>query len=325
MSTEIQIIKPKKLKQGDMVALVAPASPQNEDEGICAAIETIESLGFKVKQGANLFHRYGYLAGSDLERAADMNASFADERVDGIITIGGGYGSPRILPFLDMDVIRSNPKVLMGYSDITSLLNGIHRKTGLVTFHGPIGAQTFSPYTLAEFKKVVMNGESGVEIGTPPAFEKAEGKVEKTNRLIRIHPGKAQGPLAGGNLSLMATLCGTPWMPDLEGRILFLEEVGESTYRVDRMLTQLWLTGALQKCAGIVFGKFTNCKTDASWAKQLTVEEILRDRCGDLNIPVLRGLMIGHVEDQTTIPLGCLAELDVEAGTLRLLEAGVVG
>ncbi len=323
MTSELSLLKPKRLKAGDTVALVAPASPQNEDEGIRAAIETVESLGFMVKAGAHLYERWGYLAGPDEHRAADLNAAFADEQVDGIICIGGGWGSPRILPYLQIDMIRANPKLLMGYSDITGLLNGIHKHTGLVTFHGPIGAQTFSPYTYSEFKKVVLDGQSNVQLGTPPAFETAPGKVEKANRLTRIHGGKARGPLAGGNLSLLATLCGTPFMPDLDGRILFIEEVGESTYRVDRMLTQLWLAGALQKCAGIVFGKFTDCKTSASWAKQLTVEEILVDRCAGLGMPVLRGLMIGHIEDQTTLPLGCQAELDVDTGTLTLLEPGV--
>lgn len=324
MAVNLRIIKPKRLQPGNTVALVAPASPQNEDEGIRAAIETVESLGFRVKPGAHLYERWGYLAGPDALRAADVNAAFADEEVDGIICTNGGWGSPRILPYLDMEVIRANPKVLMGYSDITGILNGIHKHTGLVTFHGPIGAQTFSDYTFGEFKKVVMDGLGNMDLAAPPVFEKAPGRVEKANRLTRICGGRTQGPLAGGNLSLMAALCGTPYMPDLEGRILFLEEVGEATYRVDRMLTQLWLAGVLQKCAGIAFGKFTDCKTSASWAKQLTIEEILTDRCQGLGVPVLRGLMIGHVDDQTTLPLGCLAELDADAGRLTLLEPGVL-
>ncbi len=316
-------MKAKKLQKGNTIALVAPASPQNEDEQVCMAVETIESLGFNVKTGDHLYCRHGYLAGSDGDRAADLNAAFADEQVDGIITLCGGYGSPRILPYLDYDIIAANPKVLMGYSDITALLNGINALTGLVTFHGPIAAQAFTAYTLAEFKKVVMYGESAVLLGEPPHFYAAEGLVERKNRLTRIVPGRVQGRLIGGNLSLMATLCGTPYAPDFSGAILVLEDVGEATYRLDRMLTQLWLTGGLEKCAGIVFGKFSGCTTSASWAKQLTVEEVLVERCRALGIPALRGLMIGHIEDQTTLPIGCMAELDAEAGTLRLLEPGV--
>ena len=315
--------KAKKLQKGNTVVLIAPASPQNEAEQVRAAVDTIESFGFNVKTGEHLFDRHAYLAGHDRDRAADLNSAFADERVDGIITLCGGYGSPRILPYLDFELIAANPKVLMGYSDITALLNGINTRTGLVTFHGPIAAQTFSAYTCEEFKKVVMQGESDILLGQPPVFEPAEGVVERKNRLTCIAPGKVQGRLVGGNLSLMATLCGTPYAPDYRGAILFLEDVGEATYRLDRMLTQLWLAGALQKCAGIVFGKFSGCTTSASWAKQFTVEEVLVDRCSTLGIPVLRGLMIGHIDDQTTLPVDCLAELDAEAGTLRLLEPGV--
>ena len=317
------LIKPKRLQKGDTIAVVAPASPLNEDDQVYAALETIESLGFKVKQGQNLFQRYAYLAGSDKQRAFDFNAAFADETVDGIITLGGGYGSPRILPFLDYELIRANPKFLMGYSDITALLNGILQQSGLVTFHGPIANQVFTPYTFSEFEKITIKGESNVLVGAPPEFEGSPGSIERTNRVLRIGNGKVKGQLIGGNLSLLATLCGTPYAPDYEGKILFIEEVAEATYRIDRMLTQLWLSGELQKVAGIAFGKFSGCSTSASWAKQLTVEEVLVSRCEQMGIPALRGLMIGHVPDQTTLPLGCMAELNVDAGTLTLLEAGV--
>lgn len=320
---EQNIIKPKRLSKGDTLALVAPASPKNEDEQVRAAIEVVQSLGFKVKEGAHLYARNGYLAGSDPQRSADLNAAFADEEVDGIIALCGGYGSPRILPSLDFDTIRANPKALIGYSDITALLNGIHHLAGLVTFHGPMASQAFTPYTLAGFKQVLVEGASKLLLGAPPQFEEGEGRVNMTHRIARIAGGKAQGRLVGGNLSLMATLCGTPYMPDLAGSILVLEDVGEATYRLDRMLTQLWLNGGLAKCAGIAFGTFTGCTTSASWAKQQTVEEVLVDRCCSLGVPALRGLRIGHVDDQSTLPLGCLAELDADAGTLALLEAGV--
>jgi muramoyltetrapeptide carboxypeptidase len=324
MPNPMSLIKPKKLAKGDTIGLVAPASPLNENEQIAAAIETLQSLGFRVKEGKNLYNRWGYLAGSDQERAEDLNNMFLDHAVQGIITLGGGYGSPRILPYLNYEMIRQHPKVLMGYSDITALLNGIHTKTGLVTFHGPIASQSFTPYTLAEFKKVVMQPQEETILGTAPAFTPAEGRVERVNRVTCMGIGKVRGRLIGGNLSLMATLTGTPYSPDYAGTILILEDVGEATYRLDRMLTQLWLAGSLQKVTGIVFGKFTGCTTSASWAKQLTVEEVLKTRCKELGIPAVRGLMIGHVEDMTTLPIGCEAELDVDAGTLKLLETGVL-
>jgi muramoyltetrapeptide carboxypeptidase len=320
----MELIKPKKLRQGQVIGLVAPASPSNEDETVHGAVETLQSLGFQVKEGKHLFNRHGYLAGNDQERSADFNDMFMDDSVHGIITLGGGYGSARILPYLDYAEIQRHPKVLMGYSDITALLNGIHVRTGLVTFHGPIASQSFTDYTLQEFKKVVMNPNAGATLGMAPPFEQGEGRVEWENRITKIGRGKVRGRLIGGNLSLMATLTGTPYSPDYSGKILVLEDVGEATYRLDRMLTQLWLSGDLEKVAGIVFGKFTDCKTSASWAKQLTVEEVLTDRCEMLGIPAVRGLMIGHVENQTTLPIGCEAELDVDAGTLRLLEPAVI-
>jgi muramoyltetrapeptide carboxypeptidase len=323
MSEKPQIIKPRKLEKGQTIGLVAPASPLNEDEQIYAAIDTLESLGFKVKTGEYLFARSAYLAGSDEQRAADLNAMFANPGVDAIIAQCGGYGSSRLLPMLDYDAIQRHPKVLMGYSDITALLNGIHKKTGLVTFHGPVANQAFTPYTLQQFKKVLMHLEDTPFIGSPPHFEASEGQVERKNRLTRFGSGKVNGRIIGGNLSLMAHLTGTPYAPDFDDAILFLEDVGEATYVLDRYLTQLWLSGCLTRLAGIVFGKFTDCKTSASWAKQFSVEEVLRSRCQSAGIPALRGLMIGHIEDQATVPIGCRAELDVDAGTLKLLETAV--
>jgi len=324
MNNVSEVIKPNRLNEGDTIALIAPASPQNDDEGIALAIETIESMGFKVKQAAHLYERWGYLAGGDLERAEDLNSAFADETVNGIITLGGGYGSARLLPYLDYEMITRNPKVLMGYSDITALLNAIYARSGVMTFHGPIAAQSYTSYTYSEFRKVIMDPQDRIGIGAPPHFEKGPGSIDRKNHLSRIGSGKVTGRLIGGNLSLMGTLTGSTFLPDYTDKILVLEDVGEATYRLDRYLTQLWLTGSLEKVAAIAFGKFTNCNTSASWAKQLTIEEIITYRCQQLGIPAVRGLMIGHIEDQTTVPIGCLAELDIDACTLTLLEPAVI-
>jgi len=281
-------------------------------------------LGYRVKPGKNLFQRNAYLAGSDEQRASDLNEMFEDNEVHAIIAQSGGYGSSRILPMLDFKTIQKHPKILMGYSDITALLNGIHVQTGLVTFHGPVANQTFTSYTLTEFKKVLTDVEDCPLLGAPPKCETSEGQVERKNRITRFGAGKVRGRLIGGNLSLMAHLSGTPYSPDYDRAILFLEDVGEATYVLDRYLTQLWLTGNLGKVAGVVFGKFTDCTTSASWAWQFSVEEVLRNRCHVAGIPALRGLMIGHIDDQTIIPIGCHAEMDIDAGTLKLLEPGVV-
>lgn len=310
-----ELLRPRRLQRGMTVGLVTPASNVWEDEDIRFACDVVASLGFKVKEGQNLYQRTQYLAGPDEARAADFNAMFADPDVDAVFCLRGGYGTPRILPLIDYENIRRNPKVLLGYSDITALLNAIYHRSGVITFHGPIAAQNFTEYTLGEFSKVLMHGEHPVPLGAPPPFDRAPGRVEDKNRITRFVGGRARGRLIGGNLTLLTTLLGTPFEPDFRNKILFLEDVGEAPYRVDRMLTQLWLAGKLQQVAGIVFGKFTEAKVEGN---SFSMEHVLRERCLNLGVPVVRGLMIGHVEDQTVVPVGAMAELDGDAGTLVL-------
>ena len=314
-------MKPNALTPGQTIGLVAPSSPSRDDDDVRMAVEILESLGFNVKESANLYRRHGYLAGSDAERAADLNAMFGDDTVDAIFAMHGGYGASRILPLLDCECIRANPKVLLGFSDITALLNGIFVQTGLITFHGKVAAGNFTDYALAEFKKVLMADSTSTTIGVPPPFDAKEGRIDRENRLVRMALGKAQGQLIGGNLTLLSHLIGTPYIPDFEWKLLFLEDVGESVYRIDRMLTQLLLAGKLQQVAGIVLGKFTDCEPLYSSGCSLSLTEVLVDRCGQLGVPVLRGMMIGHIDEQTVVPVGCLAELDVDAGMLTLLES----
>lgn len=315
-----KIQKPRRLTAGDTVGLIAPASNALEDESIRFTIDLVQSLGFRVKEGKHLYRRNQYLAGSDQERAEDVNTMFGDDEVDAIFCTRGGYGTPRILPYLDYDLIANNPKVFLGFSDNTAILSAMHVKSGLIGFHGTNMGQNLSDYTLAEFKKVLVNPSPGTVIGQPPAIESREGFVERSNRITRINGGTATGHLIGGNLSLVATLIGTPYAPDFRGSILFLEDTDEAPYRIDRMLTQLWLAGKLQQAAGIVFGKFTKADDDGN---TFSIEEVLRMRCESLGIPVIRGLMIGHVKDQTVVPIGVQAKLDADAGTLQLLEAAV--
>lgn len=303
--------------------MVAPSAAPNEPERIRFAIDTVESLGFKVKPGAHLFDRDGYLAGSDAARAADLNAMFADDGVDAIWCVRGGYGASRILPALDYALMQRKPKALIGYSDITALHVAIHRHAGLVTFHGPVAFRAFTPYSLGEIKRVLWTGETPVRLGGPPPFERAEGRVDWENRVATLVPGKVRGRLIGGNLCLMSHLCGTPYFPDLRGAILFLEDVEEAYYRIDRMLTQLWLSGALAGVAGVAFGKFTSCNPSPFFLQNRPLDAILAERCRALGVPAISGIMVGHIEDQTTLPVGCLAELDADAGTLTLLEPGV--
>lgn len=315
------IIRARRLRKGMTIGLVSPASNVAEDEDIAFARDVVTSLGFHVKPAKHLYHRDQYLAGSDQQRADDLNAMFADREVDAIFCLRGGYGSSRLLPLLDYKNIAVNPKVLMGYSDITALLCAIHQRTGLVTFHGPIVGDNFSDYSYSQFKRTLVSAKKGQSLAAPPPFDDpAPGRVEKENRLTLIRGGTAQGPLIGGNLSLVCHLMGTPFQPEFSGRILFLEDVHEAPYRIDRMLTQLKLAGVLDEVAGIAFGKFTESETTRN---SFSMEHVLRERTLDLSVPVIRGLMIGHVEDQAIIPVGAMASLDGDRGKLTLLDSGL--
>lgn len=311
--------KPPRLRAGQTVGLIAPSSNVMENQDIGFAIDILKSFGFKVKTGQHLYERHGYLAGEDQARAADVNAMFKDPDVDAIFCLRGGYGSPRILPYLDYASIAKHPKVIIGYSDVTALLNAIYTQTGMVTFHGPIAAQNFTDYTLSQFKQVLFDAQAAT-IAAPPAFETAEGRAERDNRITVITPGVAEGKLIGGNLSLMVKLVGTPYEPDYRGNILILEDVSEAPYRIDGMLTHLKLAGKLQQLAGIAFGKCSDCEIDGN---SLSIEQVLNDHLQPLGIPVIRGLMIGHIDDLATIPIGVRARLDTSQPGIQLLESGV--
>ena len=287
--------------QARLFGLVTPASNVPEDEDLLAAMDFVRSLGFEAVAAPNLRSRQQYLAGTDEQRASDLNTMFADSDVDAIFCVRGGYGSGRLLRDLDYDMIARNPKIIMGYSDITAILNAIHLRTGLLTFHGPIAGDNFSDYTYEQYRRVMVEPTSTTLIGEPPEFESGPGVVDRTNRLTPIVSGQAEGHLIGGNLSLLVTLMGTPFEPNFDNAILFLEDVSEPPYSVDRMLTHLWLTGKLERVAGIVFGKFTDDDYDSN---TLSMEQVMRNRCEPLGIPTLRGTMIGHIDDKTVVPVG---------------------
>lgn len=312
-------IKPKRLSPGDTVGLVLPATQAFEADEVQFAKEQMEAIGFKVVIGAHALDKWGYFAGHDRDRAADINQMFADPSIDGIVAYTGGWGSPRVLPYIDFDLIARKPKVFMGFSDITALLNPIHQRTGLITFHGPVGGSTFEPYTLDNFKRVVMTA-APAGLLEPPAKKPTE-LVDRTNRTLKLAPGKASGPLIGGNLTMVHSLMGTPYEVDTTGAILFLEDVDEELYRIDRMLTTLALGGKFSRIAGFVWGRCSRC---AVKGPSLSLEEILRDRFAALGVPALSGLSFGHIEQKLVLPLGAQATLDADAGTLRVDEAAVV-
>ncbi|WP_420583418.1 S66 peptidase family protein [Reichenbachiella sp.] len=317
----LSLIKPKALKKGDTIGLITPASAVTR-QAFEKAVANLENLGFEVQYTDNMSVRKGFLAGTDQQRLNDLHQMFEDPNIDGIVCARGGYGSGRLLPDINYDLIKANPKVMIGYSDITALLYGIHQKTGLVCFHGPVGASEYSEFTEKGFEQVLMKGKAP-KIERPKAWE--ENK-DPAFQYLPMVSGVAQGALVGGNLSLMCSMMGTPYDIDFRDKIVCIEEIGESPYRVDRMLTQLLNSGKLANARGIAMGVFRGCETkptDPDFALSTSLENVLKDRFGNFKIPVSYGLPIGHIDDNATLPFGVQAELDVEKGSLKLLESGV--
>lgn len=315
-------IKPPRIKPGDTIGLIEPASASDDPFDLVLVEEAIRAMGLVPKRAPNLLKRYGYLAGQDKERASDINAMFADKDVKAIFAVRGGWGAARALPFVDWDVVRANPKFLIGYSDITALHMAIAAKGGAVTLHGPNASSAWGRASVESFKSIAFDG------GTP-LFENPKATedrlVQRRWRTIKIRGGKAQGHLLGGNLTVLTALAGTPYLPDFSGAILFLEDIDEAEYRIDRMLTQLGQAGVLKSLAGVVFGQCTNCRDpDGSGpGGGFTLNSILRQHFEPLGIPAFEGAWFGHISDQFTIPQGVMAEIDADAGTLRLLEPAV--
>ncbi len=314
-----EVIKPGRLRPGDTVVLVNPAGATFDRVDADIASEHLEALGLRVRRAPHLFDRRGYLAGSDADRAADVNQQFADTSVAGLVALRGGWGCARILGLLDYSTIRSHPKVVLGFSDITALHMAIHSQTGLVTFHGPVGTSNWTAFTAGNVRRVVLEGQAPVFTNPSPAG----GEPDRSRHPVRtIRPGRARGALLGGNLTVLSALMGSRYLPSWEGAILFLEDVGEEIYRVDRMLTHLKLAGVLDQIDGLVFGHCTDC-TAGTGLDSLTLDEVLDDHLLPLKIPAWRGAMIGHIDDQLTLPQGVQAEIDADAGTIRLLEPAV--
>ncbi len=308
-----------RLKAGDTIGLISPCAATFETERFSIAAETLQALGFKVKEGRHARARRGHFAGTDAQRAQDLNDMFSDPQVQGILAMTGGSGATRILNLLDYAEIQRNPKFFGGYSDITALLNAIRTRTGLVTFHAPMGVSEWNEFSTRYFRSVLMNGDSTV-FSNP---QNHEGLLTQTGeRTQTIRGGKARGPLLGSNLSVLTTLLGTPYCPDFKGAILFLEDINEYIYRVDRMLAHLKQAGALDSLGGVVLGQFTDCKPGEGFGS-LTLEEVFADYFRDLNIPVYSGAMFGHVRHKFTLPVGLPVEIDADRGTITQLQAAV--
>lgn len=305
-------LKPPALKSGDTIAITSPAGAVWDAAQVESFSTILKGFGFKVVLGKTLSEKYGYFAGTDELRAGELHAFFADKTIKGLFCMKGGWGCARLLDKLDFELIKRNPKVLIGFSDITTLLLAITAKTGMVTFHGPVGNSGWNAWTSSVFKSVVMNAE-GLPLFSNPSTEEP---------FVTIHAGKARGELVGGNLTVIASLMGSMYLPDWKGKILFLEEVKEEPYSIDRLLTQLKLCGVLDAISGLVFGKCAKCLAEEP-LKAFTFQEVLVQHLKPLNIPAFYGAMIGHIENKLTVPLGVMAEMDAAKGSIQLLETAV--
>ncbi len=301
-------LKPPALKPGARMALVAPSGPVTE-ERIRGALARCAALGLEPVLGEAVRERTAYLAGPDERRAADLQAAIDDPTMDGVWALRGGYGVTRILAGLDLSPLLERPRPIIGFSDLTALHLALLR-LGIVGFHGPHPLSSVAPVTDACFRRVLFQAEPAGALPLP----------EDGERPLTLRAGVTEGRLVGGNLALAAACCGTAASMRARGAIVFLEDVGEPGYRVDRMLTQLRLAGALDGAAGLAFGRFTEVPP---YAHDRPVQDVLGELADELGIPAVCGLPIGHVPDNWTLPLGIRARLDAGAGTLELLEAAV--
>jgi muramoyltetrapeptide carboxypeptidase len=294
------LIIPRRLNKGDTIGIVAPSSPF-EPDALDKGISVLNRMGFKTKQADGLFDGIGYLAGTDARRLAQVNAMFADNAVDAIMCARGGFGALKLLSGLDYGLIRSHPKALVGFSDITALHQGIFQKTGLVTFHGPVVT------TLGEADQASLDAWRAALAGGRPVVMGAEKKYT-------VVTGVARGMVSGGNLATLCHLVGTQFHPVFNDAILVIEETNESLYRIDRMLTQMKLAGCFQGLAGVALGNFNGC------GPLPDILDLMKDCFGTRAIPIAAGFPWGHAGPNLTIPLGLPARLDADSGELQFLE-----
>lgn len=308
-----EIIKPAALKAGDKVGVVAPAGWPDQDSAL-RAVARLEQMGLCVEVGNSLSRRYGYLAGTDGERAEEIRQMFADDSIKGIFCVRGGYGTGRIADQLDYELIRAHPKVFWGYSDITFLLQSIYQLAGVVTFHGPmlssdLGLDDVHPLTVQTFQQLFDE--------QPVIYSEAISPLQM------IVPGRVSGPLVGGNLSLITSSLGTPYEIDCQGKILFIEEINEELYKVDGMLNQLRLAGKLEQAAGFLICDFNNCTAGKYQDKEsFDLQQLIEDYIASAGKPALGGFKIGHCSPNIAVPVGVIAQLDADERTLAV-DSGV--
>lgn len=317
-------ILPPSIKEGATIAVTAPASGVKRDE-LDSGIEFLKQLGIKVVLGKCIYRNNGFLSAPDEQRAAEFMEFIERSDVDGIMCARGGYGVMRILPMLNFDTIRNNPKPVIGYSDITALLIAILNKSKVISYHGPVCSSEFDTITTTSFIQSLITNKQSPDPMSPPIQQ----IVYQDSGFDVIANGQGAGKLVGGNLTMICSTLGTPYEIDTKDSILFLEDVSEEPYKIDRMLTQLWLAGKLDYVSGIALGVFKNCdpyrRGDKSKNEDLpaALREVFESRLGMLKAPVVSGLPFGHVKSKLTLPLGVNALLDAESKSLSFMEPSV--
>ena len=309
------IIKPKKLEKGDTIGIISPASRPKDLTKIDNAVKYLEGLGYNVKVGKNAKNLYGFLAGTDEERLSDLHEMFLDKNIKAIICSRGGYGTPKLLNKIDYNIIKENPKIFVGYSDITALQLAFFEKAGLVTFSGPMAAVELckvDPFTEECFWAMIT---STAKIGV---LKNPDGEPIKT-----INKGSATGILMGGNLSLILTLFGTSYCPSFKDSILYFEEVDEEPYGVDRYLSTLRNGNVFEQIRGLIIGSMTDCGEGAT-QPSLTLEQVFEDYFKDIKVPIIDNLIYGHIPRKNTMPFGIQTRIDTETKEIEILEGCVV-
>ena len=315
------MIRPKRLEKGDLIGIISPASPPDRKSEVDRSVETLEGMGYRVVVGKNVNKTKGIVSASETERADDFNEMFARNDVKAILATGGGYGSAQILRHIDFDKVAANPKIFVGYSDITTLHLAINKYANLITFHGP-GAGRFNPEELSPFtKRFFFKALEGPDpIGEIPL-------ADDKKWIHAIGKGLARGQLTGGNLTLICSTLGTGFSIDTEDKILFIEDVDTEPWVMDHMMCHLRNAGKLDKVKGVVVAECTNCvpfQLNPGFHSDLDLEDVLEYYLKPLNIPVLHGLPLGHARDIATLPLGVEVMIDAQKKKFTILESGVI-
>jgi muramoyltetrapeptide carboxypeptidase len=315
----MKLVKPKKLKKGDVIGIISPASLPNDLSKIEKGVNYLEKLGYRVEVGKNVEKSYGYLAGTDEERLEDLHSMFGNKDIRAVISVRGGYGSGRLLDKIDYSLIKRNPKIFVGYSDITALQMAFLKKVGLVTFAGPMLAVDFwkdevDPFTEEFFWNTVTS-------------TKKIGKLQNPDdeSFYTLTKGRGEGSIIGGNLALLNSLIGTPYQPVFKNSVILIEEIGEEPYRVDRLFYQLkYATNGFKDINGIIIGRFVDCYIKDKDSPSLTLNDVISDYFGQLKIPVIYNVKHGHIEQNLTIPWGLKTKVNASRNFIEIGESAVV-